>query len=93
MHHPHYPPHELRTTLEEITALARVAVDRTRNHTPGPLPEVEFTHPQVAANITTHLMAFFAMHTFKSWDSLDQWFTDLENKGPDRMTNNPKPLT
>lgn len=92
MHHPTYPPQELRTTLKEVTTLARVAVDHTRSKAAGPLPEAQFTYPQAAANITTHLAAFFAMHAFTDWEALDQWFTDLETKGLDRMTNNPKPL-
>lgn len=93
MHHPHYPPQELRTTLKEVATLALVAVDHTRNRTPGPLPEAQFTHPQTAANITAHLVAFFAMHSFTDWEALEEWFTDLETKGLDRMTNNPQPLT
>lgn len=90
MNQPNFDPQELAVTMVEFPRLARRCLDQSKANPTSTMPTGDFTYPHVAANLATQLSVFFAMNLFGDWQTMDKWFTDLEDQGFEVLAVNPE---
>lgn len=84
-----FDPQELAITMVEFPRLARQCIEQSKSNPAGTMPTIEFTYPQVAANLATQLTVFFSMNIFSEWEQIEQWFSDFEDQGFEALAANP----
>lgn len=84
-----FDPQELAVTMVEFPRLARQCIEQSKANPADTMPTIDFTYPQVAANLATHLTVFFSMNLFSEWAQIEQWFSDLEDQGFEALATNP----